>query len=164
MRKDIKIGMLIGLGLVIIGLIVISSWPGGSVEERLKESANEPEPVVKSPFDPVIKPPEKHVAEPAEDMIAQATEDVDEQIELPSEPDERITRVAEYVVEESTKPVVEAGPRTHIVAEDENLSNIAVLHYGDASKWPLIAEANKHIITNVDRLKPGMKLVIPKPK
>lgn len=168
MRKDIKIGMLIGLGLVIIGLIVISSWPGGTVEERLKESANEPDRlVVKPPANRVAKPPVEaveHVIEPAEDTTTQSAKEADEQIEVPPEADEKITRVAEHVVKEFKDPVVKAGPRIHIVADNESLSSIAKLHYGDANKWTLIAEANKNIITNVDRLSLGMRLVIPKPK
>ncbi len=168
MRKDIKIGMLIGLGLVIIGLIVISSWPGGTVEERLKESANKPDRlIVKPPAYRVVKPPDEaveHFIEPAEDSTAQGAKEVVEQIDVPDEPDERISRVAEHVVKEFKEPVIEAGPRIHIVADNESLSSIAKLHYGDANKWTLIAEANKNIITNVDRLSLGMRLVIPKPK
>lgn len=153
MRKDIKIGMLIGLGFVIVGLIVMSSWPGGTVEDRLKKTANRPDPVEKPPGDPVIDPPVEFVVGPAEDQ----------QSELPPEPDETLKLVAEHVVKEFKEPVKEAGPRIHIVADNEALSTIAKLHYGDANKWPLIAEANKDIITNVNNISPGMRLVIPKP-
>ena len=36
MRSDLKIGMLIGVAIVIIATFVIFKLPGGSVEDRLK--------------------------------------------------------------------------------------------------------------------------------
>lgn len=164
MRKDIKIGMLIGLGFVIVGLIVISSWPGSTVEDRLIKSANQPDPDEKQRVDPVIAPPIEYVINPPQDTDVQAAKDADQRIDITPEPDETLTRIAEHVVNEFREPVKKAGPRIHIVADNENLSNIAKLHYGDANKWTLIAEANKNTITNVNRLSPGMRLVIPKPK
>ncbi len=158
MRKDIKIGMLIGLGFVIVGLIVMSSWPGGTVEDRLKKTANRPDPV-----DQVVDPPVKFVIEPEKDKIAPTQKDTGQLTQLPLEPDETLKLVAEHVVKEFNEPVKEAGPRIHIVADNEALSTIAKLHYGDANKWPLIAEANKNVITNVNNISPGMRLVIPKP-
>ena len=38
MNKDVKTGMLIGLGLVIVAVVAISIWPGGAVHQRLKRA------------------------------------------------------------------------------------------------------------------------------
>ncbi len=62
-----------------------------------------------------------------------------------------------------------ARPRTadatdtrYTVRAGETLSAIARQHYGDESKWHIIYEANRPTIGNdPDRLREGMKLVIP---
>jgi len=46
----------------------------------------------------------------------------------------------------------------------DTLSGIARLFYGDATKWPIIHEANKDAIKNPDRITHGATITIPKPK
>ena len=55
-----------------------------------------------------------------------------------------------------TKPM-----RVHVVAEDETLSDIADHYYGSSDKWVKIHRANRSTIKDPDRIYPGMKLVIP---
>ena len=50
---------------------------------------------------------------------------------------------------------------TYTVAKGDNLSKIAKQHYGNASKWPLIFEANRDQLDDPDRIKPGQVLKIP---
>jgi nucleoid-associated protein YgaU len=47
------------------------------------------------------------------------------------------------------------------VASGDTLSAIAQKYYGDASKWPIIFEANRHQIQDPDRIFPGQVLRIP---
>jgi nucleoid-associated protein YgaU len=156
MSRDVKTGMFIGLVLVIIGLIVISMWPGGSVEDRLLKDRDE------RTVQPVLGANGGDSTEGAESII-----DDNDSSEAPVEPieerSEGFQAVREDVVEEVVDPPVDTTPRIHIVAANETLSSIAQLHYGDANKWSLIAEANKDVIKNVDRLTLGMRLAIPKP-
>ncbi len=143
MSRDLKLGMLAGLVVVVIALVVISMWPGGTVEERLRQghgrSVQEPQarPSVVIPAGPPAEPP-------------------------PPTPED-VTRAAIQVVEETRQTPVDTSPRIHVVAKDENLSTIAQVHYGDANKWPLIAEANKNVLPDVNRVRPGLRLVIPLP-
>lgn len=54
---------------------------------------------------------------------------------------------------------------SYVVKKDESLSVIAKKKeiYGDANKWRTIYNANKKVIgTNPNKIKPGMKLVIPR--
>ena len=52
--------------------------------------------------------------------------------------------------------------KTHIVAQGDWLSKIAITYYGDMNKWKIIYEANKPVTgSNPDLIKPGMRLVIP---
>lgn len=58
-------------------------------------------------------------------------------------------------------PAPVAEPRSHTVASGETLSRISRKYYGKSSEWQKIAEANKEILPDPTKLKPGMVLVIP---
>ena len=62
---------------------------------------------------------------------------------------------------ESTAPVVEPEVVTHTVAKGETLSSIAKQHYGKASLWPRVYAANRDLLDDPDRIKPGQVLKIP---
>lgn len=49
----------------------------------------------------------------------------------------------------------------HVVVSGETLSKIAKQHYGDASKYTRIFEANKDQLSDPDKIKVGQKLKIP---
>ncbi len=49
----------------------------------------------------------------------------------------------------------------HIVREGETLSEISRKYYDSANKWQKILEANHQIIKDVNKLKPGTKIIIP---
>ena len=49
----------------------------------------------------------------------------------------------------------------HTVVSGDNLSKIAKAHYGDASKYPVIFEANKPMLSHPDKIYPGQMLRIP---
>ena len=49
----------------------------------------------------------------------------------------------------------------HTVVRGDSLSAIAGKFYGDASKYPLIFEANKPMLSHPDKIYPGQMLRIP---
>ena len=49
----------------------------------------------------------------------------------------------------------------YVVKKDDTLSKIAKELYGDPMLYPKIFEANRDILTDPDRIKPGQKLRIP---
>ncbi|HEX7719895.1 MAG TPA: LysM peptidoglycan-binding domain-containing protein, partial [Woeseiaceae bacterium] len=51
----------------------------------------------------------------------------------------------------------------YTVKSGDTLSKIAREVYGNASKYPVIFEANKPMLSNPDRIYPGQVLRIPKP-
>ena len=53
------------------------------------------------------------------------------------------------------------GGRTYTVAKGDTLSHIAKEHYGRASKWQAIFDANRDQIDDPDRIFPGQVLKIP---
>jgi nucleoid-associated protein YgaU len=53
------------------------------------------------------------------------------------------------------------GARTYTVQPGDNLSKISKQFYGDANKYMKIFEANKDKLTDPDKVKAGMDLLIP---
>lgn len=54
-----------------------------------------------------------------------------------------------------------AGDTTYTVAKGDTLSHIAKEHYGKASKWHAIFEANRDQIDDPDKIFPGQVLKLP---
>ncbi len=64
--------------------------------------------------------------------------------------------------EPEPEPEPEPQPEgTYTVVPGDNLSKIARNHYGDSSKWRVIYEANRDLISNPNQIWPGQVLVIP---
>lgn len=55
-----------------------------------------------------------------------------------------------------------APQRTHRTQVGETLDRIAALHYGDPTRWRLLAEANH--VEDPFRVRPGMDLLVPEPE
>ena len=51
--------------------------------------------------------------------------------------------------------------RTYTVEKGDTLSHIAKAHYGKASKWRAIFDANRDILDDPDKIRPGQVLTIP---
>jgi nucleoid-associated protein YgaU len=51
--------------------------------------------------------------------------------------------------------------RTYTVEKGDTLSHIAKAHYGRASQWHAIFEANRDILDDPDKIRPGQVLTIP---
>ena len=56
----------------------------------------------------------------------------------------------------------EGEPVIHIVQKGESLWKIAEEHYGDGSKYMVIFEANRPMLSDPDKIYPGQALRIPK--
>ena len=54
-----------------------------------------------------------------------------------------------------------AGTQTYTVQKGDTLSHIAQRHYGKASKWHAIFEANRDQLDNPDLIQPGQVLKLP---
>ena len=63
---------------------------------------------------------------------------------------------------DASSPVAPA-PKIHVVRTGDMLIEISRTYYNTPTKWRIILEANKHLISAPEDLRPGMKLVIPAP-
>jgi hypothetical protein len=157
MRNDLKIGMLIGVALVIGAVLIMSVWPDATIESRLRRSRTfQPDetsggtvPTDKGQFEGPPVEPDQHnePGTPIEQPGEPATVEFEEIREAPIKSPE-------------AKPT--EAPQIHIVSGGETLSAISVMYYGNTYEWKRIVDANPNIITDENRLRPGMRLVIPR--
>jgi len=82
------------------------------------------------------------------------------EINLPSFDDEEFEG-DDDAVEYSDTPDGPTRYQDYTVTKDDTLQKIAKKFYDSYSKWPRIYEANKSVIKNPDRIKPGIVLRIP---
>ncbi|RDJ93504.1 LysM domain-containing protein, partial [Lacticaseibacillus rhamnosus] len=52
-------------------------------------------------------------------------------------------------------------PHTYVVREGDTLASISRKFYKSSGRWKKIRDANKHVINDPAKLKPGMTLTIP---
>lgn len=53
------------------------------------------------------------------------------------------------------------GVENHTIAKGDTLSAIARKHYGEASAWKRIFEANRDVLDDPDRILPGQVIKLP---
>ena len=157
MRKDLKTGIAIGVALAAGAIVIMSVWPGASIESRLRRSrtvtgGGPAAETVPSSEGEVESAPAEH--EGGQEGVV---------------PVEQLDEVATVEVEEIFTPQPEPPKaqdqqqvRIHVVAGGETLSSISMMYYGSGRQWRKIIEANPKVITDENRLVPGMRLVIPR--
>ena len=143
MQKDLKIGILLGLVLIAVAVLWISTHPRLSVESRMLRSDN-----AKSLEETPAEQPRFTTNLPHSPSTETAAGIKTEQSNVPP--------LAVHDQVEKTKP-----PKIHIVRKGETLSNISYKYYGSANKWRKIRDANPLRIKDVNRIRPGTRLIIP---
>jgi len=66
------------------------------------------------------------------------------------------SNVPDFTIRKEAKKVI------HTIREGETLSGISREYYGSENKWQKILNANRNVIKDANKLKPGTKLIIPK--
>jgi len=73
--------------------------------------------------------------------------------------------IAKVETEQSNVPDLtvrkEVEKQIHTIREGETLSGISREYYGSENKWQKILAANRNVIRDANKLKPGTKLIIP---
>ena len=138
MRKDFKIGLLIGLVLASAGILWVSTRPAMNSQTIMPGPAT---------------------ARYAETSTGSSTA-------MPSKDKQNSefrTQNSELKTQDTASEQVEKikTQRIHVVQKDETLSAIASRYYGSANMWSKIFQANRSRLTDPDKLTPGTKLLIP---
>ena len=157
MQRDLKIGLLLGLALVIVAALRLATHPRLSPKARITRLHNngsgaEPN---DQPVPPVIAdnpPPDATAASQAIEPGIAPSEPVDA-----IETEQNLTY--DSTIHEQTEKI--KPQRFHIISKGQTLSEIAYKYYGSARQWPKILEANRKKIQDPKKLMPGTKLIIP---
>jgi nucleoid-associated protein YgaU len=163
MPRDFKIGVIVGL-IMVVGIIVwLSTWDSLSpqarrarkhqmfLQEQMREKAGNAPPQVNSEN---VSGPQQNTS-PVDASSAQSDEAVPSREQSEPLP----------LPQEGKPPDVERQKiktsKFHIVRSGETLSKISQLHYNTAQNWTKIRDANPDVIKDPHQLIPGMKLTIP---
>lgn len=168
MRKDLKIGMLLGVVTVAVAALWLATRPAFSTKARLLQTDTcdvvtarlEPDVVSDFPAPPQTQnPPAPYSPQtqqeflPRERPLAESAADTQPKSAAPALSAPQLSRA----------PEPNAGPvvKIHVVEKGQTLSDIAYKYYGSANKWQKIFEANRSRLKDANALIPGMKLTIP---
>ena len=133
MQKDFKTGMALGMVLVTVVIVWLSTRPSLSVKARILGSGSAVHREIGTP--PNSAGPKKETA-------------------ISGNP-----APAKQVSSEQPKEI--KTERIHVVRSGETLSDISRQYYGSADKWQKILGADGLPIENPSKIRPGMKLIIP---
>ena len=139
-----------GLVLVTAAMFWLSTGPGLSP----KEEGTNPRPVPSSTGGTRSnRPPQEDPATPnnfsTNGLTVQSAEDT---------LDSTIYSAGHPTAEQTEKIKAQ---KFHIVRKGETLSEISRKYYDSANKWQKILDANRQIIKDVNKLRPGTKIIIP---
>lgn len=149
MQKDLKIGLISGLALVITAVLWLATRPNMSPQAEIPDL-----PEIPTPQQSVT--PQKSIA-PPEPVVTKKPETEDNQPPpVAAAPLTELPDLSQYEQTEKIKT-----QKFHIVQKGETLSRISSQYYGSAGKWQKILEANRQTIKDANKLTPGMKLIIP---
>lgn len=129
MQKDLKIGMLLGLVLVMVVMVWLSIGPSLSP----KAAGPDTRPAGSNNLSTnglTELNTEDNQSKPTDSTIYEQTEKIKTQ-------------------------------KFHIIRQGETLSIISYKYYGSANKWQMIFKANRNVINDVNKLRPGTKIIIP---
>ena len=181
MHRDIKIGLILGLVLVVVVMLRISTDPRLSPEARIQqlhETVSEGNSVSENSISgdspPATGWEELSYEEPAEKIISQY--ELQAKIPAVTKPaiesanNSNVTAI-EQIQTESVTEVTDSSKyeltekiqtqKFHIVQENETLTGISQKYYGTANKWGKIYDFNRNVIKDPNKIHAGIKLIIP---
>ncbi len=176
-QKDLKIGLILGLILVVVAVIKLATDPRLSPKARMlhiQNAAATQESDGLTNDDVIDFPESENVPEQITYIDLQknelATDDYEpgnllgnesapvelNAINTRDREQPEPTDVSQYVQAEKIKT-----QRFHIVRKNQTLSAISRQYYGTANKWKKIFDANRDVIKDPNKINTGIKLIIP---
>jgi len=162
-HKDLKTGLVLGLVLVIIVVIRLATDPRLSPTARMLKlhsvTAQEEPPASPDNFSQVERSDSFNVSDDLEpdNPPPDNSTIMDADTEIPADGSQsEPADLSRYMQAEKIKT-----QRFHIVRKNQTLSAISKEYYGTAGKWEIIFNANRDVIKDANKIKPGTKLIIP---
>ena len=143
MQKDLKIGLALGLALVVSALLWLATRPSLSPKARM------------SRFPDAAPAQQSFGLSNETDTAEDQSPVISTQPELPDS-SQGAADTAKYEQIEKIKT-----QKFHIVLKGQTLTQISQKYYGSAGNWKKILNANRDKIKDPNKLIPGTKLIIP---
>ncbi len=137
MPKDFKIGMAIGLLIVVAAMLWIASRSTSNMDLSVSYENEQPD---------------------DRSLL------IDRQIPAQdNKKDESLLDILEAEAREKGSPNASEmqWPKIHVVQQGQSLSQISNQYYGTPANWKKIMDANRLRLKNKDQIRPDMRLVIP---
>lgn len=187
-QKDLKIGLVLGLILVIIAVIKLATDPRLSPKARMMhlQNAKAQQESPHSLNDYLSDLPEsENMPDQPSYIELQKSESASDDFEpgdliqiefsrdelMPGELKAVDTENRQSIIKQDQSPPMDVSQyvqaekiktqRFHIVRKDQTLSAISRQYYGSPNKWQKIVDANRDVIKDPNKLQTGMKLIIP---
>ena len=162
MRTDVKIGMVVGVFVVLAAIVWLASRNPDVTPTVQKIVNQEKTPATTPPpAQPATQqPPKIKVLKPVE--VPKVTETT----QAPPVPETPAVKEFQEPPQPAPQPAPEPEirqPRYHTVLKGDTLSIIAESYYGHSKHWKVIQQANKELVLNPNYLEVGWKLRIPYP-
>ena len=158
MQKDFKVGMMVGMVALLAAVVWLSTRQDLGTQARLERThgqllARQRPDHSASPATVPSEPNDNAGAPPAQETQPDAPE-------RPSAPpSQELSPLRNTPVE--TRQKIKTN-RLHIVRPGETLSGIARDYLGSSRHWPRLLEINRQVLTHPDKIRPGMKIVVPR--
>ncbi len=158
MAKDFKVGMMVGMVALLAAVVWISTRPGISTEARLEKThaqliaQREPNRRVSSNLAP---PEPNHDPRPLP-RLGNHAESPNRSLHPLSQ---ELSPLRNTPVE--TRQKIKTN-LLHIVRPGETLSEIAHEYLGSSLHLSRLLQANQEVLTDPNKIRPGMKIVIPR--
>jgi nucleoid-associated protein YgaU len=154
MQKDFKIGMALGLVLVIVVVVGLSTRPSLSIKARVLIPHSAVHRKMGIPLHSQSAGPRKETT-----IGGNPTKQAKSLIVIDKPPPADELKLPEFSANEQSKEI--KTERFHIVRSGETLTDISYKYYGSADKWQKILDANRSRLKDANTLIPGMRLTIP---
>ncbi|MCH8215527.1 MAG: LysM peptidoglycan-binding domain-containing protein [Planctomycetes bacterium] len=158
MQKDFKVGMMVGMVALLAAVVWLSTRQGLGTQARLERTHGQllarQRPNHSASPATVPSEPNDNAGAP----LAQETQ--------PDAPERPLTPPSQKPFPLRNTPVeTRQKIKTnllHIVRSGETLSEIAQDYLGSSRHWRRLLEANRQVLTDPNKIRPGMKIVVPR--
>ena len=183
-HKDLKIGLALGLVIVAGVIIKLAIDPRLSTEARMNSRIDSNDNLGSIDFDNTPQnnfasevtldsntpnqseqPEDIQSEENIIEIAKQSNDDIIPYSVVPIPIEQEIPQIRTQIDLPGTSynkiEVIEEPKRFHVVEKNQTLSAISRIYYGSPNQWQKIVNANPDLIPNPNKIKPGMKLIIP---
>jgi nucleoid-associated protein YgaU len=160
MQKDFKIGLIVGVAFVVVAGLWLATRPSLGPQARMQRQQGQAE---KENLGAGLatQPNSQFSSEPVPMELPNAAGQSATNTATSQAPQYPIGRAEMPSLTVYEKPQKIKTQRFYIVRQGDSLSTISQQFYGSPNSWRKIVDANRQVIKDANKIKPGTRLIIP---